>query len=79
MSFLKWSASELESLLISFLDETPLQLDRDGIKERYDDERGERGRFIEGRLLFEEIRYLGHKAEIIRARWRCHDSDDNEK
>ena len=47
MSFLKWSASELESLLISFLDETPLQLNKDGIKERYDDERGEIGRLFE--------------------------------
>ena len=65
MSFLKWSASELESLLISFLDETPLQLEREGIKERYDDERGEMGRLFEGGV-FEEIRYLGHTTEIIR-------------
>ena len=66
--------------MISLLDQSALQLDREGIKERENGERGEggggggrwaiirrrrlfqifpskpRGRLIEGRLLFEEIR-----------------------
>ena len=42
------------------------------MKQSYDDERGEIGRLfegghlIEGRLLFEEIRYLGHTTDTIR-------------
>ena len=87
MSFLKWSASKLESLLISFAgwDSTTTWQGRDKRKIWWPegwDRAIIRGRWlviIEGRLLFEEIRYLGHKTEIIRTRWRCHDSDDNEK
>ena len=129
MSFLKWSASDLESLLISFArwDSTTTWLGEDKtgsfcryrkalyfwslgislylelfcflsfitivyyvicapvltegtIKQSYDDERGEigwlfeGGHLIEGRLLFEEIRYLGHTTDTIRdlkmPRWR---------
>ena len=39
------------------VDQIPFQLDREGINEREDGERGGGGLF-EGRLLFEEIRYL---------------------
>ena len=39
------------------LDQIPLRLDWEGIKEIEDGERGG-WRLIEGRLLFEEIRYL---------------------
>ena len=35
-------------------DQAPLQLDREGIKEREDGERGVGGRLIEERLLFED-------------------------
>ena len=47
-----------------FLDQIPLQLNREGIKERDDGERGGVGailrgrRVIEGQLLFEEMRYF---------------------
>ena len=36
------------------LDQAPLQLDREGIKEREDGERGKGGRLLEGRLVFED-------------------------
>ena len=61
------------------LDQVPLQLDREGIKEREDGERGvgaysreaiisnistKEGRLIEGRLLLEEIRYTDNTIDV---------------
>ena len=43
--------SELEASLITLLDQTPLQVDREGIREREDGERGGEWAFIRGRRL----------------------------
>ena len=53
-----FSVSELESPWSVLLDQTPLQLDRDGIKEREDGERGG-GWLFEGGDYFKYFRLKG--------------------
>ena len=48
------SAPELELSLVSFLDQAPLQLDREGMKAREDGEMGGGWRLLKGRLLLED-------------------------
>ena len=45
------SVSELEASLIILLDQTPLQVDQEGTREREDGERGGEWAFIRGRRL----------------------------
>ena len=45
------SVSELEASLIILLDQTPLQVDREGIREREDGERGGESAYIRGKRL----------------------------
>ena len=53
------SVSELESPWSVLLDQTPLQLDGEGIKEREVGERGGGGRLFEGGDYFKYIRLKG--------------------
>ena len=53
------SVSGLESPWSVLLDQTPLQLDSEGIKEREDGERGSGGRLFEGGDYFKYIRLKG--------------------